>query len=35
MVNSLMMLAVEANSVVALRMMKLMRGVEEPVAKLN
>jgi hypothetical protein len=30
MVNSLMRLAVEANGVVALRMMKLMRGVEEP-----
>jgi hypothetical protein len=35
MFNSLMMLAVEANGVVALRMMKLMRGVEGPVAKLN
>jgi hypothetical protein len=35
MVNSLMMLAVEANGAVALRMMKLMRGAEAPVAKLN
>jgi len=35
MVNSLMMLAVEANGVVALRMMELMRGAEAPVAKLN
>jgi hypothetical protein len=35
MFNSLIMLAVEANGVVALRMMTLMRGAEAPGAKLN
>jgi len=35
MFNSLMMLAVEANGVVALRMMKLMLGGRKPGAKLN
>ena len=35
MVNSLMSLAVEANQVIALRMMKLMRGGRRAAAKLN
>ena len=34
MVNSLLLLALEANGVIALRMMKLMRGVEAGIAKL-